>query len=94
MWWSRATGVTLIAEVALSLDELDRLLLSIEGVRDAACCGVADKHFGEVIGCLVAPATPSLSQDRLHRAVEDYLGHGVPRPSISSVAAIERTPDG
>jgi acyl-CoA synthetase (AMP-forming)/AMP-acid ligase II len=74
----RAKNIAKIAGEAVSLEEMERVLLSVPGVSDAGCIGVPHRFTGEEIVAGVVLNGPDRPDFRLH-LLESFAAAMVPR---------------
>jgi long-chain acyl-CoA synthetase len=70
----RAKHVIKVAGHTVGLEEVERALLSLPDVCAVAAAGIADGHFGEVLGVIVVSASPALTSAAIREHVHHRLG--------------------
>lgn len=89
----RAKNMAKVRGEAVSLDEMERLLLVFPGIRDAACTSVPDKMLGEAIIAALVGADEVPDTVILAHLRTAFAESSLPRELVR-VAAIPRTPTG
>jgi acyl-CoA synthetase (AMP-forming)/AMP-acid ligase II len=74
----RQKNIVKVGGYGVSLEEVDRALLSISGIIDAAAFAVADAVLGEAIEAVVVKNNPSLTA----RAIRQLVASTLPRPGV------------
>ncbi|NUT19790.1 MAG: acyl--CoA ligase [Hamadaea sp.] len=92
----RAKNIVKIGGAAVSLDEVDRALLSLPRIEDAVALGVEDTHLGEriVIQVVSREADASTTTATIREALSRVLAAGLPPTRIELVAEVHRTANG
>lgn len=79
---------------ALSLDEIDRIILNILGVKDCVTCGIYDNYAGEVPVCLIVKDSNFLTEEIiLNYLSKNFSKEKLPR-KILFTESIPRTKNG
>lgn len=79
---------------AISLDEMDRILYSLNGVNDAAAYGIPDVTFGEVVGVIIERSKKDIDkEDILNELKKYFMGYKLPK-KIDFVEKVPRSKNG
>ncbi|HYE28436.1 MAG TPA: class I adenylate-forming enzyme family protein [Allosphingosinicella sp.] len=89
----RAKNIAKVMGLPVSLEEMERALLRLPGIADAACCAIPDAVMGEAVVALVA-APAGLDRKAVEAHLSDYFSPLVLPRRYLPVAAVPRTPTG
>jgi acyl-CoA synthetase (AMP-forming)/AMP-acid ligase II len=94
----RAKNVAKVQGESVSLEEIDRLLLAVPGIRDAASVALPDRFLGERIVTGIVAGPPGGAADgvdeRVREALRSALAPGLGPRRIVRLERIPRTPTG
>lgn len=90
----RIKNIVKVGGVAVSLDELDRLIQAIPGVREALTFRVPDAIRGDRINAWVVAEHASLTADAIMAVLAAHMSVDRLPTSIRFVAELPRTPNG
>ena len=83
-----------ISGQALSLEEMERAILQINGIRDCACCGIKDEVSGEVAVCLVVREEDRITENLILKTIANSFNRNKLPKKIIFSQEIPKTANG
>jgi acyl-CoA synthetase (AMP-forming)/AMP-acid ligase II len=90
----RSKNIIKVGGEAVSLEELDRLILEIPGVLDAASVAIGDSTYGERPACIVHVSESAITPSVIRDALSKRLSQQKLPLRIEFVANVPRTANG
>lgn len=91
----RKKNIVKISGQGVSLDEIDRLIFGIEGIKDVASVGLENNYLGEKLGILISTdSVKNISEENILSVLKENLAVSKLQFTVKTVNEIPRSKNG